>query len=320
MAGANKKQFIRRSTLPQVASTDEFEEIFASQAALHQHYPTDIPSDRIDPSPFQIRRTFDGLGDLAEAMRVHGFTSRLWVRPHPTDANRYQLVYGERRLRAARQARLSMIPCEVTHISDRELLEIGLTENLQRRDLDPLEEAQGFQRFMDEFGYSYRELAQRIGKDKSYIENRVRLLRMPEDVQGMVVARPDTISAARELVRLPTPAARAPLIAALINTELSLKATHAIVEAALADPLHAVEVVATRVAAPRSARERGPTVAAPHAEHVERELERDWSAIGVVVERWQARWPMLTAGQREQLQTRIMLLREQLDVLAKQMP
>jgi ParB family chromosome partitioning protein len=320
MAGVNKKQFIRRSTLPQVASTDEFEEVFASQAALHRHYPTDIPIDRIDPSPFQIRRTFDDIAELAEAMRVHGFTSRLWVRPHPMDADRYQLVYGERRLRAARQASLSMIPCEVTHMSDRELLEIGLTENLQRRDLDPMDEAQGFQRFMDEFGYSYRELAQRIGKDKGYIENRVRLLRMPADVQGMVVARPDTVSAARELVRLPTPAARAPLIAALVNNGLSLKATHAIVEAALDDPMHAVEVVAARLVAQRSTPKREPAVAATHGEHVERELERDWSAMVALVERWQARWPMLTVGQRAQLQTRITLLIERLEALTKQVP
>jgi len=319
MPGASKKQFIRRSTMPQVASTDEFEEVFASQVALHQHYPTDIPIDRIDPSPFQIRRAFDDLTELIAAMRMHGFTSRLWVRPHPTTAGRYQLVYGERRLRAARQAGLTIIPCEVTHMSDRELVEIGLTENLHRRDLDPMEEAQGFQRFMDEFGYSYRELAERIGKDKGYIENRVRLLRMPKDVQAMVTARPDTVSAARELTRLPTPEARAPLIEGLINTGLSLKATHTIVDAALDDSAHIVEVVTAHVAAHRTNPKREIGAAARGDSQVERELERDWSSMVRLIDRWQTRLPALAPEQRAQLQGHINLLLKALEALAAQL-
>ena len=319
MAGANKKQFIRRGTSPRVASADEFEEVFARQAATRRHQLIDIPIDRINPSPFQIRQEFEDLDELVAAMTKHGFTSRLWVREHPTEQGRYQLVYGERRLRAARQAAIMVIPCEVTDYDDQEMLEIGLTENLQRKDLKPLEEAEGFQRFIDEFGYSIRSLAERIGKDKGYIENRLRLLRMPEDVQEMVVARPDTVSAAREVARLPTAEARAPLIEGLVNDGLSLKNTHVIVDAALDDPDQAATIVAEHVAS----RRRTPVQKRPAAKgsglHVEREMERDWSEMVALVGRWQARLPTLTLAQRAGLQDQLNVLLGALEELAERM-
>lgn len=300
MAG-NKKQFIRRSTLPSVAIAGDFEERFARQVETRRHYPIDLPIELIDPSPFQIRRTFGNIAELAEAMRVHGFTSRLWVREHPTAPGRYQLIFGERRLRAAREAGIAVIPSEVTQFDDRELIEIGLMENLQREDLDPVEEANGLQRFMDEFGYSYRELAERIGKDKGYVENRLRLLRMPEDIQQMVIARPETMSAAREVVRLPTAEARAPLIDGLVQDGLSFKATRAIVDAALTEPEQALTIVADRVAEQRTtqAREQGPE------DRIVRDLQRDWTGMVATVERWEARLGELTPEQRIILQQRI---------------
>ncbi|HEX6292903.1 MAG TPA: ParB/RepB/Spo0J family partition protein [Herpetosiphonaceae bacterium] len=300
MAG-NKKQFIRRSTLPSVATADDFEERFARQVETRRHHPIDLPIELIDPSPFQIRRTFGNISELAEAMRIHGFTSRLWVREHPTAPGRYQLIFGERRLRAAREARIAVIPCEVTQFADRELVEIGLMENLQREDLDPLEEAHGLQRFMDEFGYSYRDLAERIGKDKGYVENRLRLLRMPEDIQQMVIARPETMSAAREVVRLPTAEARAPLIDGLVQDGLSFKATRAIVDAALTKPEEAPAIVARHVAQQRTTPDRAPGL----SDRVARDLQRDWTGMAATVERWEARLGELTPEQRRLLQQQI---------------
>lgn len=186
-------------------------------------FPQEIAVDLIEPNPFQPRKNFDEgeLNGLAEAIRQQGFTSRLRVRQHPTRPRTFQLVYGERRLRAATRAGLDAVPCDVADHTDDELIEIGLAENIQRRDLDPLEEAHAFQTFITERGYSVRRLAERIGKDKSYVEDRLALLRTPEDVQQMVAQRPDSLRAAREIAKVASPAERAPLIAGVVGGELS---------------------------------------------------------------------------------------------------
>jgi ParB family transcriptional regulator, chromosome partitioning protein len=318
MAGS-KKQFIRRSTLPSVASASEFEERFARQMETRRHHPADLPIDSIDPSPFQIRRRFDGIDELAEAMRMHGFTSRLWVREHPSIPGRFQLVFGERRLRAARAAGIQVIPCEVTQFDDRELLEIGLTENLQREDLDPVEEAEGLQRFTQEFGYSVRELAARIGKDKGYVENRLRLLRLPPDVRQMVSQRPEAMSAAREVARLSAPEARAPLIEGLVNDGLSLKVTHAIVDEALATPEQAQSVVTKRVAAARRSGPRARGTAEVVSDRLTQELDHSWATMVTTIQRWEHRLPELTDDQRERLQRKIDRLVSALEALARRL-
>lgn len=181
----------------------------------------DIPVERIRPNPFQARQVFDGLDELAEAIRIQGFVSRLRVRPDPAQASFFQLVYGERRLRAARIAGLTEIPCEITDHTDAELVEIGLAENIQRRDLTPLEEARAFQRLIQVRNYSVRSLAQRIGKDRGYIDNRLALLRAPEDVQHMVAQRPDTVRSAREIARLESVDDRKPLIEGLVQDHIN---------------------------------------------------------------------------------------------------
>lgn len=181
----------------------------------------DLPLARIRPNPFQARRTFDGLEELADAIRAQGFVSRLRVRPDPSEPNFFQLVYGERRLRAAAIAGVAAVPCDIADHSDDELLEIGLAENIQRRDLDPLEEAQAFQAFIDGRGYSIRRLAERIGKDKSYVEDRLALLRMPVDVREMVAQRPDSLRSAREIAKIDAPEERLPLISGVIEGALS---------------------------------------------------------------------------------------------------
>lgn len=190
----------------------------------------DIPIDRIRPNPFQARKSFDQIEELAEAIRSQGFVSRLRVRPAPQERGLFQLVYGERRLRAAEMAGLAAVPCEVADHSDEEMIEIGLAENIQRSDLTPLEEAQAFRLFIDQRGYSIRRLAERIGKHKNYVDDRLALLRAPEDVQAMIEERPDALRAAREIAKLDTPAARAPLIDAIVTGELNVHEIRSIVQ------------------------------------------------------------------------------------------
>ena len=219
----------RRDAKPQSANDADFEALFARHAAPRNVQADDLPIERITPNPFQARRAFDGIEDLAQAIRVQGFTSRLRVRRDPADPTMFQLVYGERRLRAASAAGLVTVPCDIAEHSDADLIEIGLAENIQRQDLDPIEEAQALRRFLDQRGYTISRLAERLGKDRGYVESRLALLRTPSDVQAMVIQRRDTVRVAREIAKLPSAAARQPLIDGVIKGELSTSDIRAIV-------------------------------------------------------------------------------------------
>ena len=188
----------------------------APQPGLH-----DLPIELIDPNPYQARREFTDLDELADVIRIQGFTSRLRVRPHPTEDARFQLVYGERQLRAAARAGLTRVPVEIVEHSDLDLVEIGLAENIQRRDLTPLEEARALRAVMDAHGYSQVQMAKRLGKSAGYVQNRLDLLRAPEDVQDMVAARPDTLGAARTLARIKDDTERRQLVAQVTDGSLT---------------------------------------------------------------------------------------------------
>jgi ParB family chromosome partitioning protein len=214
-----KKGFFAEAARPEddLARQQEVEALLAPRRTVVQ----ELAVERIRPNPYQARRAFDGLEELAAAIRQQGFVSRLRVRPHPGEQGYFQLVYGERRLRAAALAGLGAVPVEIAEHSDDELIEIGLAENIQRRDLDPLEEANAFRTLLDQRGYSVRRLAERIGKDKSYVEDRLKLLQAPPDVQAMVGQRPDSLRAAREIAKVDDPEARAELIQGVVDGSLS---------------------------------------------------------------------------------------------------
>ncbi len=265
----------------------------------HRTTQRDLRIDRIRPNPFQARRTFD-VAELAQVISVQGFISRLRVRPDPHDPGYFQLVFGERRLRAARDAGLVEVPCEIAEHTDAEMIEIGLAENIQREDLDPLEEAEAFQIFLDQRGYSIRSLAERIAKDKGYIENRLALLRAPGDVQHMVAARPDTIRAAREIAKLPAADARRPLIDGLITGKLNLTTVSSIVREAAAVPATAAKVVAARVAGRPEPGTQPPTQRREPV-GVEHELARDARVLADTIARWHARAPHVDERQRQQM-------------------
>lgn len=145
----------------------------------------EIEVSRIVPNRYQPRREFDEekLEELAESIRSHGLVQPVVVRKV---GEQFELVAGERRWRAAARAGLERIPAVVREMSDSELLEVALVENLQREDLNPIEEAEAYRRLMDEFGLSQEEVARRVGKSRSQVANTLRLLHLPESVREAV--------------------------------------------------------------------------------------------------------------------------------------
>jgi ParB/RepB/Spo0J family partition protein len=181
-----------------------------------------IPVDRIEPNPEQPRMVFDAeaLNELAASIREHGVLQPILVRPR--GENRYQLIAGERRWRATREAGIATIPALVEEIDDDTALEIAIIENLQREDLSPLEEATMYDRMIRDHGYSIRKLAEKLGKDKGYLENRLRLADAPEEIRELVSLRKDTLSHAYELLKVDDPKRRRKLAAQVAAGELSL--------------------------------------------------------------------------------------------------
>lgn len=301
MTGAKRRFGIdRRARREQVA--EDFAAVFAGDLANRPSMPLDLPIGSIEPNPYQARMHFDDLDELIAAIRVHGFTSRIRVRPHANAPDRYQLVFGERRLRAARVAGLTIIPAEVAAHSDEEMREIGLTENLLRRDLSPLEEGRAFVAALDA-GYSLRRLAERIGKaDKGYVENRVAVARAPEDVQAMVAERPDTLRAAREIMKLESERERRPLIAGLVAGDLRRDDVAAIVReqrartvASLQPPRETPQAAptissGTSAAGIRGRASAGAAAGERHAQRAasqrRRQLESEIAQVLAIVGRW----------------------------------
>ncbi len=162
-----------------------------------------LPIEAIDPNPLQPRRVFhhDRIEELAQSIRANGIIQPLVVRRH---AERYQLVAGERRWRAARIAGVSQVPAVIQQIPDDRLLEITLIENIQREDLNPIETAQAFDRLCRELQLSHEEVGVRTGKDRSTITNLIRLLQLPPDIQQLIGERRLSAGHARCLLTLPT--------------------------------------------------------------------------------------------------------------------
>ncbi len=181
-----------------------------------------IPIDHIESNPEQPRIAFnqDSLAELSASIREHGVLQPVLVRPLGRD--RYQLIAGERRWRASRAAGRETIPALIEEIDDDTALEISIIENLQREDLSPLDEASMYDRMIREHGYSVRKLAQKIGKDKGYLENRLRLADAPDEIRELVSVRKDTVSHAYELLKVEDPKKRRKLAQQVASGELSL--------------------------------------------------------------------------------------------------
>ncbi len=181
-----------------------------------------IPVTKVDPNPHQPRLTMDkaGMDDLTASVKEHGVLQPILVRPLPN--GRYQLIAGERRWRAASGAGLNAIPALIEEIDDETALEIAVIENLQREDLSPMDEAMIYDKMIREHGYSIRKLAQKLGKDKGYLENRLRLADAPPEIRELVSVRKDTLSHAYELLKVQDPKKRKHLAEMVARGELSL--------------------------------------------------------------------------------------------------
>lgn len=162
----------------------------------------EIDIDRIVPNPNQPRRSFDdaSLDELADSIRVHGVIQPIVV--HPLPDNLYQLIAGERRWRAAQRAGLVRIPALVRDAAGYAALEIALIENLQREDLNPIEEARAYERLIVEFDLTQEEVARRVGKSRVTVANMLRLLRLPEEVQQWITENKLTTGHAKALLSL----------------------------------------------------------------------------------------------------------------------
>ena len=166
-----------------------------------------VPVEFLRPGRFQTRRGFneEEIDGLAASIGRQGVLQPVLVRRHPVTPNTYEIIAGERRWRAAQRARLHEIPVIVRELSDRDALEISLVENLQREDLTALEEAEGLRRLKSEFGHTQDDLAQAVGRSRSYVANMLRLLTLPEPVKEMLQSGALTAGHARAFINAQDP-------------------------------------------------------------------------------------------------------------------
>ena len=171
---------------------------------------------QLEPSPLQPRRHFDRdeLEALAESIRANGILQPILVRRHPRKPEMHEIVAGERRWRAAQLAGLHEIPVLLRELSDREVLELALVENLQRHDLSALEEAEGYRRLIEEFDLVQEDLGHRVGKSRAHIANTLRLLKLPDGVKALLMQGRITAGHGRALLSARDPLALAKKIAA----------------------------------------------------------------------------------------------------------
>lgn len=253
------------------------------------------PIELIRRNPHQPRRLFsdEEIDELAASIREKGVLQPILVRPAPGAPGEYQIVAGERRWRAAQRAGLREIPILVRELDDAEALEIAILENVQRADLNPIEEAAGYKALMDQFGRTQEALAQSVGKSRSHVANVMRLLSLPDDVQEVVTAGRLSAGHARALIGADDPSA---LARRVIEHGLNVRETEALARKASG-------------AAPKAAR---PMRGAPAKDADTRALEHDLSEVlGLPVE-------VLDKGGMGELRIRYSTL-EQLDDLCRRL-
>jgi ParB family transcriptional regulator, chromosome partitioning protein len=178
-----------------------------SRAAESTHTVRRLPVDSIIANRQNPRRDFDAdqLEELTNSIREKGVMQPLLVRPSGGQPNVFEIIAGERRWRAAQRAGLNDVPVLVRDVDDKEALELAIIENVQRADLNPLEEAQGYGQLMEQFGYTQQDLAQVIGKSRSHVANTLRLLKLPPDVRDMLARGELTAGHARTLITAADP-------------------------------------------------------------------------------------------------------------------
>lgn len=193
-----------------------------------QQNPMEIPVAEILPNPYQPRRGFpsESLEELAESIQTHGVLQPLLVRKV---GDKHQLIAGERRLRAAKMAGLFTVPVIVKDMDDRAAMEIALVENLQREDLNPLEEAEAYKKLLDEFQLTQEEIAKAVGKSRSAVTNTLRLLNLPAEVRTLLAEKKITPGHARALLGLESTQTQIAACEEIIKKDLSVRETEDLV-------------------------------------------------------------------------------------------
>ena len=190
-----------------------------------------LPISQVEPGLNQPRKRFDpeALDDLTDSIRVHGIIQPLTVRR--LASGYYQIIAGERRWRAAKAAGLTEVPVVIIEADDRKVMELGLIENLQREDLNPAEEARGYQVLMEEYGLTQEQVAQQMGKSRPAITNTLRLLALPDDLMAMVESGALSAGHARAILGAPTATLQREAARQVVERQLSVRQTEALVRA-----------------------------------------------------------------------------------------
>lgn len=241
--------------------------LFGSDGAPAGSSLSVVPPDQIDQNPFQPRKNFDDdeLASLAESVKHHGVLQPLVVRQV---GERFQLIAGERRLRAARVAGLATVPVTVVNFNDQQTLEAALVENIQRTDLNPIEKAQGFRDYLDRFQMTHEQLAARLGLARPTITNLVALLELPQEVQDAIRVGQVSTGHAKLLKGVPDRARQIALCKEIVARGLSVQATDALIKQGAAEPRSASE----------SSGGREPVEKTAHVLGIENELRQKFAA------------------------------------------
>ncbi len=231
----------------------------------------EIPLAEIRPSPFQPRKRFDDktLDELAASIRAQGILSPVIVRQIPGG---YELVAGERRLRAAERAGLERIPAVVREMSNAGMLEVALIENVQREDLNPIEEAEVYRRLIEEFGLTQEEMAARVGRDRASIANTLRLLRLPHPIRDDLIEGAMSAGHGRALLGLE-------------GRDFQLKAREAVIRRGLS--VRATELLVKRLKSGPAAQDRSIRRKAPGLAQAEEQLRRTLATKVRIIRRGQ---------------------------------
>ena len=183
----------------------------------------------IRPNAFQPRKDFDeeSIEELAQSIKENGIIQPLVVRK--SEGN-YEIIAGERRWRAAQRVGLTKVPVIIKDVSDRQALELALVENLQREDLNPIEEAAAYEQLIEDFGLTHEEISTRIGKERSTITNQLRLLKLPDEIKEAIIAGEITAGHARAILGLSSLAKAREILEAIRNEKLSVRKTEKLVQ------------------------------------------------------------------------------------------
>jgi ParB family chromosome partitioning protein len=228
-----------------------------------------LPVEQIQTNPYQPRKAFDDdeIHHLSDSIKAHGVLQPLVVRPV---GDQFQLIAGERRLRAAQAAGLREVPVTIVNFDDRQVFEASLVENIQRADLNAIEKAQGFKDYLDRYGVTQEQLAQRLGMDRTSVSNLVNLLHLPEEVQAAVRQNQISLGHAKILKGLPSPQRQVELCKEVVMKGLSVKALELIVKQQKAE--------AEAKEAEAALKDVHPSYKTAHVQSIETELRKRFAA------------------------------------------